>query len=66
MSRYIMANDAPKADDNTDWYPMPAQTMVHPSISVGPPIDTGLLDQHGRKLYRIPDEIGFMPRREGR
>lgn len=64
MSRYVMRANPPT---KSDWWwdqPSPPHTITHPQISEGPPIDTGLLDADGRKIYRCPDEIGFLPRRE--
>jgi hypothetical protein len=61
MSRYVAVRQPPEAE--WDWSVPP--TIVHPTVSVGPPVDTGLLDAQGRRIYRIPDEVGFVPRRPG-
>jgi len=34
--------------------------LPHPSVFVGEPVNTGLLDKDGRRLCRLPDCIGFL------
>ena len=60
MTKYVTQPEPAKAW--CDPYPI-SQSIVHPTVMVAPPIDTKLLDQDGRRLYRVPDEIGFVPRR---
>ena len=42
------------------WNPQPAPALPHPQVFVSDPVDTGLLDPAGRKIMRLPDEIGFI------
>lgn len=56
MPRYATM---PPAADIGD--PVPAPALPHPLAYVTEPIKTGLLDQSGRDIYRMPDQIGFLP-----
>lgn len=53
MSRYVTVR--PKA---FDWSPLdcgPSQITAHEAEPE--PVSTGLLDSHGRPLYRLPDTV---------
>lgn len=58
MSRYATLPKR-KADSFWDDGRM-VQPLGHPQVFVGEPIKTGLLDQDGNNIYRLPDEIGYL------
>ena len=58
--RYV--TKAPRSDGF--WDDRMVAPLSHPQVFVADPVDTGLLDGAGRKLYRVADEVGFVPRRE--
>lgn len=59
MPRYLVVRPATEArwDD-------PVVPLGHPTVFVCDPVDTGLRDHDGNRIFRTPDEIGFVPRRE--
>jgi hypothetical protein len=58
MPRYVI-----RATVRADGWPDPPspQTLPHPLVYPSEPMKTGLLDQHGNAIYRLPDEVGFLP-----
>jgi hypothetical protein len=62
MTRYVTEMRKPPKADWMDAVVVP--TLVHPVVSVGPPVYTGLLDRNGHRILRVPNEVGFVPRRE--
>ena len=61
MSRYVVA-PKPKAD--SFWDDRMVQPLGHPLVFVSEPIKTGLLDKDGNPIYRLPAEIGYLPRQQ--
>ena len=57
MSRYI-ARNIPKADYSED---RAIQPLGHPQVFVAEPVNTGIVDKNGTPIYRLPDQIGFLP-----
>ena len=64
MSRYIIARQlalsSPKGDHF--WDDRLAQQLPHPQVFIGEPVDTGLLDGNGNKIYRTPGPVGYLPK----
>lgn len=58
MARYVTGIAArPRAF----WWDQPVNPQLpHPQAIVSDPVDTGLLDADGRKIYRTPDPVGFV------
>jgi hypothetical protein len=42
------------------WSDQPAPPLGHPQVFVQEPVDTGLLNEDGKPIYRGPDRIGFI------
>ena len=61
MSRYIIKQDAPRAVYWESWdYIPPTPPIQQPQLWATDPVDTGLLDANGKKVLRLPDQIGFL------
>lgn len=53
-------NNAPQHLTEHDWDdPQPCGPMPHPTVYEAEPIDTGLLDASGNRIFRHPEKIGF-------
>ena len=58
--RYVVIPERPKAN----WFdpePMLVGKTVHEPEA---PVDTGVLDPNGRKIYRVPGPVGFVELKE--
>jgi hypothetical protein len=40
------------------------ERLPHPMVTAREPEWTGLVDADGRRIYRLPDPIGFLPTKE--
>ncbi len=65
MPRYIVMRQKPRSwyDYGRDHEPF-ALPLGHPNVYEAGPIRTGLLDKDGNEIIRMPEEIGFVQRRE--
>lgn len=59
MSRYF-SKPQEKAPIVSAWWETQMPPLNHPTATEPAPVDTGLLDADGRKIYRLPDQIGFI------
>lgn len=57
MARYVTQATA---RPQRMFYGDPAPPLPHPTVYVGEPVDTGLIDPNGNKIMRVPDQIGFL------
>lgn len=57
MPRYVIGK-APTADES--WQEQAAPPLGHPTVYDAGPQDTGLIDQQGNSILRVPDPIGFV------
>jgi hypothetical protein len=63
MTRYVaIRREKPRADDWAD--ERYVEPLGHPRVHDRGPVRTGLLDKDGRDLYRLPEPIGFVRRRD--
>lgn len=57
MSRYVTRRPSPARA----WFePTPAPPLPHPQSYVSDPVETGVLDVDGNKIFRMPDAVGFL------
>ena len=62
MARYF---STPKQRRETSYWDEPViQPLGHPTVFVSDPVDTGLVDQNGNRIFRTADQIGFVRRAE--
>ena len=40
--------------------PREMPSLGHPNAWVSYPVDTGLVDANGARIYRLPDSVGFV------
>lgn len=52
MSRYTTSM--------SDWWDPPQPQLPQPTAWVAEPLDTGLLDPSGKRIFKLPDPIGFV------
>lgn len=59
MARYVSRNN-PRAwfDDGELHDTRTVQPLGQPHVESGP-VDTGLVDENGNAILRVPDEVGF-------
>lgn len=57
MPRYVSKGQTTRSF----WWDQPVNPQLpHPQVVVSDPVDTKLLDADGRRIYRLPDPIGFV------
>jgi hypothetical protein len=57
MSRYVIMTGR---SCGFDWYEQPAPPLPHPMSYVAEPARTGILDQDGNDIFKVPDPVGFL------
>lgn len=58
MARYRAVAKPARANDYIEDRVM--QPLGHPTVFVGDPVNTGVLDANGNPIYRFPDAPGFV------
>ena len=58
MARYVIR--IAKAEGLPE--PAPPQVLPHPMVYPTEAVKTGLVDRDGNDIWRLQDEIGFLPR----
>jgi hypothetical protein len=62
MPQYVVRG-RPRADDEEDlYYDRFTAPLNHPLCYPADPVDTGLIDEEGRSIFRLPEPIGYLPR----
>lgn len=56
--RYV--SEQKQTRDPSAWWQTPYGALPHPQAVQSEPVDTGLLDASGRRILRLPDQIGFI------
>jgi hypothetical protein len=63
MPRYVTLRQ-PRRQTRSDYgYEPYVQPLGHPVVYDPGPVDTGLLDKDGNRIYRSADQIGFVERK---
>jgi hypothetical protein len=60
LSRYIAI---PKTG-TTAVHETTCPPLAHPQVFVDDPVKTGLIDKDGNPIYRLPDPIGFLAKKD--
>jgi hypothetical protein len=60
MPRYFTQKPALVTKPPVAWWDQVAAPLPHPIVDMILPVKTGLLDNEGREIYRLPTPIGFL------
>jgi len=60
MGRYVISGSITGKPKMFDCYEQPAPPLPHPTAFASEPMRTGILDQDGNDIFKVPDPVGFL------